>query len=226
MAFYYRRHTAAGAIAGFGLFALAGLVFEILWTFVWLVFTGVIVLTAACLFLGARASRAILHRRYAQPATGEIPLAARLRLRAAELRMLDGDDVPQAPSAGELPAPAAVPGEAERERRVADLFSVPCTGGCEAEAGFTCMMTVIRDGKLVAPPLPLALVRRAPGRIAVCHLSRMALAVAHGAASEEEVAAQFGGNLPGEVARELTVLASAPEATRRELAAWQETTLS
>lgn len=184
---YYGRRNAVTAVAGLGIFALAGIVFEALWTLVFLIVTGLIALTLICGALAGRATRAVLNRRYGAKTEDEVPLRDQFRLRAAELRMLDADDVPQTVL---LPEPEPDE-EAEREDRVMSLFSVPCED-CGALPPYPCLPSVWRDGRIEL--LPVVIVRRDP--FAACHLARMRDAVEHGTALAEEVMAQFGNVLP------------------------------
>ena len=188
---YYGRRNAVTAVAGLGILGLFGIVFEALWTLVFLIVVGLIGFTLICTALAGRGMRKILHRKYGNKPQDEIPLSTQFRLRAAELRMLDADDVPQAPLPELPPPPEPVPGE--REDMVADLFSSPdpCPE-CSAETGVPCRVSVWRDGRMEM--LPFAIVRKVP--LAVCHLPRMQDAVEHGTASADEVMAQFGNHPP------------------------------
>jgi hypothetical protein len=100
---------------------------------------------------------------------------------------------PRAASAGalrelaaQLRGQEALEDLAERERRVADLFSVPCpVVPCAAPEAVSCVM-----GRSAA----FAIVRKDP--LAFCHTERMGAAVRYGTATADDIFAQFDNNVP------------------------------
>lgn len=100
---------------------------------------------------------------------------------------------PRAPGAGAMRELAARLREqeaqedlAERELRVAALFSVPCPVlSCLAAETVPCAMGI---------GVPVALVRKDP--LAFCHTERMGAAVRYGTATADDIFAQFDNNVP------------------------------
>jgi hypothetical protein len=138
--------------------------------FIALTLTGSLVLAAA-----RHSSSGAVLRKYSTPPPPDTT-AQGFRQLAAQLREQE--------AAQDLAA--ARQDAAEREARVAALFSVRCpVVTCTAPPGLPCSMGI---------GIPVALVRKNPS--AFCHLARMRAAVAAGAATEEDVAAQFGGMIP------------------------------
>jgi hypothetical protein len=126
-------------------------------------------LTAVSALAGRLSDRMVL-RKYA--GTEELPdtTAADWRARAAQLRMTETAADPE-----------------ERERRIADLFSVACPVlSCRAPLLVPCALSV--------PPAPFAIVDKVSLRF--CHLARMRKAVKEGSAKEADIAAQFDNNVP------------------------------
>lgn len=154
----------------------------------------------------AMVMRGMRKRAEAKPVTAEVTAASMLARAtaleaaepAAEPVPYDLHDTPDmtGPVTGWEPAPELKPDvQADRdegERLLGDLFSAECPDCLQVPgatgAGLPCAMGI---------GIPVAMVRRQP--LAFCHYSRMAAAIASGAADRDEVIARFGGRLPAGV---------------------------
>jgi hypothetical protein len=172
------------------------IIYEAAWTLGFFIVTFLI---GFSLIMSALAKRAVL-RRLRRRAARRVPVtppATAMLQRAAELEAEpEPGPAPAARAADRLRARAdeldggPLAQQREREARVAALFSVSCPEEtCGAAPGQGCVMGIA---------VPVALVRSHP--VAFCHLARMAVAVAAGAATQEEVDAQFSHALVPEPA--------------------------
>lgn len=126
--------------------------------------------------LGSIAYSRSLERRYAGPVHRQGRLSPEL-LRQQAMFLEEMEALAAKPRT--LPAPDDA---AERERRVAALFTVACpVSSCLAVPPHPCSMGIA---------VPVALVRKRP--VTFCHLERMRAAVQAGNADPADIAAQFG----------------------------------
>ncbi len=124
--------------------------------------------------IGRRASQRRVLERY-QP-KGDRTSAVALAQRAALVAELDAQQ-------RALAARAALPEGAELDL-VTRLFLAPCEA-CTAQPGVPCAMGI---------GMPVVMVRKEP--VAFCHPERMREAVKLGLASQDDILAQFGNNVP------------------------------